>query len=115
MAKNLKITLLYDIYGDMLTEKQQEVLELYYNEDLSLAEIAEHLGVTRQGVSDSIKRGEHQLLQFEEVLLVSDRLTNIRKSTDKIAELVSEMSRDSGNGIELAREINLELDRIREA
>lgn len=56
MAKNLEITVLYDFYGDLLTEKQQEVIELYYNEDLSLAEIAALSGITRQGVRDSIKR-----------------------------------------------------------
>lgn len=44
MAKNLEITVLYDFYGDLLTEKQQEVIELYYNEDLSLAEIAALFG-----------------------------------------------------------------------
>ena len=52
MAKNLEITVLYDFYGDLLTEKQQEVIELYYNEDLSLAEIAALSGITRQGVRD---------------------------------------------------------------
>ena len=63
MAKNLEITVLYDFYGDLLTEKQQEVIELYYNEDLSLAEIASLSGITRQGVRDSIKRAEGQLTE----------------------------------------------------
>ena len=49
MAKNLEISLLLDFYGDMLTQKQRDVVELYYNEDLSLAEIASHSGITRQG------------------------------------------------------------------
>ena len=56
MAKNLEISFLLDFYGDMLTDKQRDVVELYYNEDLSLAEIAAHSGITRQGVRDSIKR-----------------------------------------------------------
>ena len=47
MAKNLEISFLLDFYGDMLTDKQRDVVELYYNEDLSLAEIAEQLGVSR--------------------------------------------------------------------
>ena len=59
MAKDLRITFLLDFYGDMLTEKQREVVECYYNEDLSLAEIAEEKGITRQGVRDGIKRAEH--------------------------------------------------------
>ena len=54
MAKDLRITFLLDFYGDMLTEKQREVVECYYNEDLSLAEIAEEKGITRQGVRDGI-------------------------------------------------------------
>ena len=63
MAKNLEISFLLDFYGDMLTDKQRDVVELYYNEDLSLAEIAAHSGITRQGVRDSIKRAEGQLLR----------------------------------------------------
>jgi len=68
LPKDMTIALLYDFYGDMLTDKQQEMIELYYNEDLSLAEIAAHSGISRQGVRDSIKRGEYQLTQFEECL-----------------------------------------------
>ena len=63
MAKDLEISFLLDFYGDMLTEKQREVIEFYYNEDLSLSEIADNEGITRQGVRDSIKRAEAQLLQ----------------------------------------------------
>ena len=55
MAKNLEIALLFDFYGEMLTDKQRDVVELYYNDDLSLSEIAENEGITRQGVRDSIK------------------------------------------------------------
>ena len=68
MAKNMEISLLFDFYGDMLTEKQRDVVELYYNDDLSLAEIAENEGITRQGVRDSIKRAEAQLLEMEDRL-----------------------------------------------
>lgn len=68
MAKNMEIALLFDFYGDMLTDKQRDVVELYYNDDLSLAEIAENEGITRQGVRDSIKRAESQLLEMEERL-----------------------------------------------
>ena len=66
MAKNLEIALLFDFYGDMLTEKQQEVIELYYNEDLSLAEIAAHSHITRQGVRDVIVRAEAYLTEIED-------------------------------------------------
>ena len=56
--KSYEMTILFDFYGDILTEKQQELFDLYYNEDLSLGEIAEHLGITRQGVRDGIVRAE---------------------------------------------------------
>lgn len=84
MAKNLDITILIDIYGYMLTDKQKEALELYYFEDLSLAEIAENLGITRQGVRDSIKRGEETLFDFEEKL---GYLKKIRKYDEFIKNL----------------------------
>ncbi len=61
MAKNLDIIMLLDVYGDMLTVKQREFLDYYYNDDLSLSEIADNVGITRQGVRDSIKRAEAQL------------------------------------------------------
>ena len=55
-ATPLEMSLLFDFYGETLTEKQRELFDLYYNEDLSLSEIAEHAGITRQGVRDSIER-----------------------------------------------------------
>ena len=77
MAKNLDISILLDFYGDMLTEKHRNVVELYYNEDLSLAEIAVHSQITRQGVRDSIKRAEGILLDLEQ------RLGLAKKSNSK--------------------------------
>ena len=62
MAKNLEISYLLDFYGDVLTQKQRDVMEQYYNDDFSLSEIAANFGITRQGVRDSIKRGESILL-----------------------------------------------------
>lgn len=61
-GKNLEIPFLLDFYGEMLTEKQRNCLAYYYEEDLSLSEIAENEGISRQGVRDSIKRAEAQLL-----------------------------------------------------
>lgn len=67
-GKPLEMSLLFDFYGETLTEKQRELFDLYYNEDLSLAEIAEHAGITRQGVRDSHKRAEHALGEMESKL-----------------------------------------------
>ena len=64
--KAFQMTMLFDFYGDLLTDRQKEFFDLYYNEDLSLAEIAANLDITRQGVRDSIKRGEGILLELEQ-------------------------------------------------
>ena len=61
MSKDLNVSVLLDFYGQLLTQKQNDALDLYYNQDLSLSEIAAHMGITRQGVRDNIKRGETQL------------------------------------------------------
>lgn len=84
MAKNLEISVLLDFYGEMLTDKQQEVVELYHNEDLSLGEIAEHANITRQGVRDSIKRAETTLLHFEERLGLAKKFRNVLDELDEI-------------------------------
>ena len=84
MAKNLEITVLMDFYGDMLTAKQREFLDLYYNEDLSLAEIAANVGITRQGVRDAIKRAECQLFEMEERLKLVSRFKEVPKGLEEI-------------------------------
>ena len=66
--KNLAYSVLLDFYGPVLTDKQRVILTEYYNEDLSLAEIAENLGITRQGVRDAIKHGEAALDELEQKL-----------------------------------------------
>ena len=86
-GKNLNIALLFDFYGEMLTEKQKDVIDLYYNEDLSLAEIAEHEGISRQGVRDNIKRGEAYLLELEEKLRFAENYQNLRSMLSSIDEL----------------------------
>ena len=68
MAANFYVSELLDRYGALLSDKQYRILDGYYNNDLSLSEIAENEGITRQGVSDFVKRGEAQLTEFEEKL-----------------------------------------------
>ena len=63
-----RMTMLFDFYGELLTERQKEFFDLYYNEDLSLSEIAENAGISRQGVRELIKKAEDELLFFEEKL-----------------------------------------------
>jgi predicted DNA-binding protein YlxM (UPF0122 family) len=68
IEKVLEISMLYDFYGQMLTDKQRDIIELYYNDDLSLGEISESLGISRQGVYDMLKRSEKILYGYEEKL-----------------------------------------------
>ena len=86
MAKNLQVTVLLDIYGEMLTEKQRSFLEYYYNDDLSLSEIAENEGITRQGVRDAIKRAEAQLFDMENKLGLLARFEELRRGLNEISE-----------------------------
>ena len=84
--KNLEVAYLLDYYGGMLTEKQREVVDLYYNEDLSLAEISEHAGITRQGVHDSLSRAETALGEFERVTGCIARDRRTAKALEAIAD-----------------------------
>ena len=86
--KDFKISYLLDFYGDILTDKQKDAIDLYYNEDLSLAEIAEYQEITRQGVRDAIKRGEEILLEMEEKLgfaQKTEELTALLKEVYKLS------------------------------
>lgn len=79
-----RMTMLYDFYGDLLTDRQREFYDLYYNEDLSLAEIAENYGITRQGVRDIIVRAENTLMEVEEK---TGLILRYRKMQDAIADV----------------------------
>lgn len=98
MAKDMNISLLFDFYGDILTEKQQDVIDYYYNDDLSLSEISEHLGITRQGVRDSIKRAESTLLEMEEKLGLAKRFREIQNGLDTIINEARAIDDDSLRG-----------------
>ena len=87
MSKNFEVSVLLDLYGKLLTEKQYDMLDFYYNDDFSLAEIAEHYDISRQGVHDSIKRGEELLLNYEKVLKLSE---NQKKYQDILVEFKSQ-------------------------
>lgn len=95
MSKNLEVAVLLDFYGEMLTEKQRDLIDLYYNEDLSLGEIAQHQKITRQGVRDSIKRGEEFLYELEEKLGLLKTYRETQQTFRKIRDLSAEIYRIS--------------------
>ena len=90
MDKNIKISILCQIYGKLLHEKQYKVLDDYYNNDLSLSEIAENLNITRQAVRDNIKKGENKLFEYEEKLNV---MKKTMEQEEKIAIVLSEIAK----------------------
>jgi len=84
--KKLYISALLDVYGEFLSEKQRSITEHYYNEDLSLSEIAENEGITRQGVNDLIKRAEAQLLNLEEKCKYCEKFLKLKELADASRE-----------------------------
>ena len=88
-SKRVLISSLLDIYGSLLKDGQRDVLDLYYNGDLSLSEIGEDTGITRQGVRDALKKGEAKLLEFEEKLGFYGKSQKLRDGLDAIAEKAS--------------------------
>ena len=88
--KNLNIGYLLDFYGDVLSERKRNVLDMYYNEDFSLAEISEEIGISRQGVRDMIKKTEDELCFFEEKLGLSEKITSLAEAVDSLLSLAIE-------------------------
>lgn len=86
-----RMTMLYDFYGELLTERQREFFDLYYNEDLSLAEIAENAGISRQGVRDVIVRAEAAMQEIEDKTGIIKRFEAQRPHLDAIAAAAAEV------------------------
>ncbi|MDD4568520.1 MAG: YlxM family DNA-binding protein [Tepidanaerobacteraceae bacterium] len=86
-----KLNLLFDYYGGFLTNKQQDIFELYYLNDLSLGEIAENNGITRQGVYDILRRSQHILYNFEEKLGMVSKYFSRKKEIEEILILLEEL------------------------
>ena len=90
LEEKVRISILLEIYGKLLTEKQQEILIDYYNNDLSLSEIAENNNITRQAVRDIIKKGENKLFELEEKLLIMEKMI---KQEKVLQEILNELAK----------------------
>ena len=97
MEKKVEISMLWQIYGKLLTEKQYEYIDYYYNEDLSLSEIAENEGITRQAVRDIIKKGERKLFEYEEKLLFMRKTINQEKQIQHILLNLNKIEKDTSD------------------
>ena len=88
--KNLNIGYLLDFYGDVLSERRRDALDFYYNDDMSLSEIAEEMGISRQGVRDLIKKAEEELLFYEEKLGLAKKFADAQEHAKRALELCRE-------------------------
>ncbi len=84
MEKNIKMSMLLDIYGVLLTSKQQDMLDLYYNQNLSLSEIADFSNITRQGVRKIIVDGENKLIDYEDKLHFLEKKLHDKKIIEEL-------------------------------
>gem|GEM_PF-183845 len=100
-AEFYKVSILLDFYGQLLTARQYEILDLYYNNDYSLAEIAEELGISRQGVHDSIRKGRAALEAYEERLGLAARFREqeekMKRALSFLKKVESEVPEAAGN------------------
>jgi len=94
MEEKVKLSMLCEFYGKMLTDKQYEFINDYCNNDLSLSEIAENSGITRQAVRDIIKKGEKKLFEYEEKLMFMKRMLNQEKRIEKVLVELTKIQKD---------------------
>ena len=92
--KNLKLAYLLDFYGDVLDEHTRTVMKAYYDDDLSLSEIAEGVGISRQGVRHVIKKGEEQLTFLEDSLGLADHYEELEEAVELIEGIKSAIAGD---------------------
>ena len=97
MEEKVKICMLSTFYGKLLTEKQYEFIDDYYNNDLSLSEIAENNQITRQAVRDIIKKGEKKLFEYEEKLLFMKRMSNQEKTIEHVLSELTKIEKTSSD------------------
>ena len=118
MPKDLRVSILLDFYGEILTGTQRETVDAYYNQDMSLSEIAVDRGISRQGVRDAIKRAEQLLIDMEDRLGLVKRFQDVQRALADICDCaleiqelnaknggVEEIDRDAQSILEYAQEI----------
>ena len=107
-TKDMNIGFLLDFYGDVLTDRRRDALDFYYNNDMSLSEIAEEMGISRQGVRDIIKKAEEELFFYEEKLGLAKKF----ESAQKHAEKALAMCESGADAREIESEIRLLLETV---
>lgn len=107
MDKIAEISLLYDFYGQLLTEKQQQVMSLYHEENLTLSEIADEFGISRQAVHDTLKKAEQLLSEYEKKLSLVEKFVRssraLKEIEMEIGEVAEAVAKTSGDRILLGK------------
>lgn len=109
MEKRVELSLLMDFYAPLLTEHRRQVLEMYLNDDMGLQEIADALGVSRQGVHEAVKTASNQLLKYEETLGSAHRYMGIQKEVAHCREALARVRSEDREALD---EVLDALDRI---
>ncbi|MEJ6950469.1 YlxM family DNA-binding protein [Natronospora cellulosivora (SeqCode)] len=112
LDKAIKIGILFDFYGELLTEKQQNAIELYYFQDLSLSEIAERLEISRQGVYDHLNRGEEILNDYEHRLGLVAKYELLKNEIEELNEYIKGKSLHYSIKSDLEKRINRIKERL---
>ena len=102
----MEASLLYDFYGQLLTQRKQQVMELYHEENLSLAEIAQEFGISRTAVHESLKSAEKSLVEYEEKLGLVNKFMKSKEAISQIDRSIDRLIEDHADKDEdLAREL----------
>ncbi|SHJ42906.1 hypothetical protein SAMN02745248_00083 [Hathewaya proteolytica DSM 3090] len=110
MDERTKMLILFDIYGELLTEKQKTIMDYYYNDDLSLTEIGENGKISRQAIHDTIKRCEKLLISYEDKLGVLQKNMQIKKTKAEISKMLHSL--ECNDNLEVINSIISKLDEI---
>ena len=117
MDKITEASLLYDFYGQLLTKRKQEVMELYHEENLTLSEIADEFGISRAAVHDSLKSAEKSLQEYEQKLELVSKFMKTNAAIDKIDEMIdglAEQYTDNPQLVEKLEEIKSVINGLEE-
>lgn len=106
MDKTLKESLLMDFYGELLPQRQKDVMKLYYEEDLSLSEISEEFEISRQGVHDALKKAQHSLAEYEKKLLLIQRFQYQREIIKGIYQEIEDIIINNKDKLNLQEDLN---------
>ncbi len=105
MNSIVKESLLFDFYGNMLTEKKQHVMRLYHEENLTLSEIAENAGISRAAVHDSLKKAERQLADFESKLGLVEKFIKTDDTVERAGGMIDHLLLEYGDDRELCEQL----------